>query len=44
MFDVVDNHAGRFEVDDELDDNCLYHIGRAPNVGNNNDTLHFTVE
>jgi len=42
MFDVVYNHAGGFTVNGKLDDECLYYFDRAPNVGNNNDSLYFT--
>jgi 1,4-alpha-glucan branching enzyme len=42
MFDVVYNHAGRFSVGDEFDDNCLYYMDRQTNRGNNNDSLYFT--
>jgi 1,4-alpha-glucan branching enzyme len=41
-FDVVYNHAGGFTVNGALDDNCLYYFDRAPNVGDNNDSLYFT--
>ena len=41
-FDVVYNHAGGFDVGGEADDNCLYYFDRAPNRGNNNDSLYFT--
>jgi 1,4-alpha-glucan branching enzyme len=41
-FAVVYNHAGGFTVDDALDDNCLYYFDRAPDVGDNNDSLYFT--
>ncbi len=41
-FDVVYNHAGGFTVNGALDDNCLYYFDRAPNLGNNNDSLYFT--
>jgi 1,4-alpha-glucan branching enzyme len=41
-FDVVYNHAGGFTVNDALDDNCIYYFDRAPNNGNNNDSLYFT--
>jgi 1,4-alpha-glucan branching enzyme len=41
-FDVVYNHAGGFDVDGKLDDNCIYYFDRAPNRGNNNDSLYFT--
>jgi 1,4-alpha-glucan branching enzyme len=41
-FDVVYNHAGGFAVNGAADDNCLYYFDRAPNVGNNNDSLYFT--
>ncbi len=41
-FDVVYNHAGGFSVNGQLDDNCFYYFDRAPNVGNNNDSLYFT--
>jgi 1,4-alpha-glucan branching enzyme len=42
MFDVVYNHAGKFEADGQFDDNCLYYFDRAPSVQNNNDSLYFT--
>jgi 1,4-alpha-glucan branching enzyme len=41
-FDVVYNHAGGFTVNGQLDDQCLYYFDRAPDVGNNNDSLYFT--
>src|SRR5271165_5968833 len=41
-FDVVYNHAGGFTVNNALDDQCLYYFDRAPNHGNNNDSLYFT--
>ena len=41
-FDVVYNHAGGFNVNGALDDNCLYYFDRVPDVGNNNDSLYFT--
>jgi 1,4-alpha-glucan branching enzyme len=41
-FDVVYNHAGGFTVNGQLDDNCLYYFDRAPNRGDNNDSLYFT--
>lgn len=41
-FDVVYNHAGGFSVAGQLDDNCIYYFDRAPDVGNNNDSLYFT--
>ncbi len=42
IFDVVYNHAGKFSVNDKLDDNCLYYMDRRQNRGNNNDSLYFT--
>ncbi len=42
VFDVVYNHAGGFTVNGQLDDNCIYYLDRAPDVGNNNDSLYFT--
>jgi 1,4-alpha-glucan branching enzyme len=41
-FDVVYNHAGGFSVRGRFDDNCLYYLDRAPNRGDNNDSLYFT--
>jgi 1,4-alpha-glucan branching enzyme len=41
-FDVVYNHAGGFSIGAVGDDYCLYYFDRAPNVGNNNDSLYFT--
>ncbi|MBB4199948.1 1,4-alpha-glucan branching enzyme [Rhodoblastus sphagnicola] len=41
-FDVVYNHAGGFDFQGALDDNCLYYFDRAKNSGNNNDSLYFT--
>ncbi len=41
-FDVVYNHAGGFNVDGQLDRNCLYYFDLAPDVGDNNDSLYFT--
>ena len=41
-FDVVYNHAGGFNVNGVLDDNCLYYFDRVPDVDNNNDSLYFT--
>ena len=42
VFDVVYNHAGGFGYAGARDDNCLYYFDRAPDVGNNNDSLYFT--
>jgi 1,4-alpha-glucan branching enzyme len=42
VFDVVYNHAGGFSIGDAADDYCLYYFDRAPNFGNNNDSLFFT--
>jgi 1,4-alpha-glucan branching enzyme len=42
VFDVVYNHAGGFSVNNQLDDNCIYYFDRAPDHGNNNDSLYFT--
>lgn len=42
LFDVVYNHAGGFTANGQLDDNCIYYFDRAPNRGNNNDSLYFT--
>jgi 1,4-alpha-glucan branching enzyme len=41
-FDVVYNHAGGFDVNGVLDDNCLYYFDRVPDVDDNNDSLYFT--
>jgi 1,4-alpha-glucan branching enzyme len=41
-FDVVYNHAGGFDIEGHLDDNCIYYFDRALNQGNNNDSLYFT--
>lgn len=38
VFDVVYNHAGGFDGDD----NCLYYFDRVVNKGNKNDSLYFT--
>jgi 1,4-alpha-glucan branching enzyme len=37
-FDVVYNHAGGFDDDDQ----CLYYFDRAVNAGDNNQSLYFT--
>jgi 1,4-alpha-glucan branching enzyme len=37
-FDVVYNHAGGFDGDD----NCIFYFDRMPNKGNNNDSLYCT--
>ncbi len=37
-FDVVYNHAGGFNGDD----NCIFYFDRLPNKGNNNDSLYCT--
>lgn len=42
VLDVVYNHAGGFSVDGQFDDNSLYYLDRAPNRGDNNDSLYFT--
>ena len=42
VFDVVYNHAGGFTVNNALDDQCIYYFDRAPDAGNNNDSLYFT--
>jgi 1,4-alpha-glucan branching enzyme len=41
-FDVVYNHAGGFDVNGALDDNCLYYFDRVLDIDNNNDSLYFT--